>query len=199
MKALKYVIFILVGLLVLFLLLGLLKPVIEYGHEITVDKPINEAWAVHQDETRLGEWLDGFQSIELLTGESGEVGSTYKVVVNPGEGQPDFEMIETINSKQEFDHITLSFDSDMMVFDQTTTFKEEGDQTIIKTDSKVKGKGMMMRSMFAAMEMLGGSFQAQEEKNVEALKALINNNTQDYYPEPVMEEEAAVDSTATEM
>ena len=42
----------------------------------------------------------------------------------------------------------------------------------------------MMKSMFALMEMLGGSFTAQEAKNFEALKVLINENTKDYYPAP---------------
>ena len=48
---------------------------------------MNEAWAVHQDESKLGQWLAGFKSIDLISGEVGTVGSKYKVVVNPGEGQ----------------------------------------------------------------------------------------------------------------
>ena len=164
----------------LFLIIGFIKPSVNYGHEITVNKPIKEAWAVQQDETKLGQWLEGFKSIDLISGEKGAVGSKYKVVVNPGEGQPDFEMTETIVSKKEYDHMKLSFDSDMMLFDQTTTFTEANGKTTIKTDSKVKGKGMMMRSMFALMETLGGSFQAQEIKNIEALKKVIEENTTNY-------------------
>ena len=102
--------------------------------------------------------------------------------MNPGEGQPDFEMIETIVSKKDADHIQLSFDSEMMLFDQTTTFSEKDGKIKIKTDSNVKGKGMMMRSIFALMEMFGGSFKAQEAKNLEALKKVINENTTNYFP-----------------
>ena len=42
----------------------------------------------------------------------------------------------------------------------------------------------MLRSMFAIMETFGGSFTAQEKKNIEALKKVINENTTDYYPYP---------------
>lgn len=184
MKILKYLLYFVVGLVLLFLLIGFIKPSVSYGHEITVDKPVQEAWAVHQDETKFDQWLTGFKSIDLISGEEGAVGSKYKVVVDPGEGQPDFEMIETLTAKEEFDHISMDFDSEMMFFEQTTSFLETDGKTTIKTDSKVSGKGMIMRSMFALMEMLGGSFQTQEEKNIDALKKVIEANTTDYYPAP---------------
>jgi len=189
MKTLKFFLFLIVALVFLFFLMGVVKPTINYGHEITVNKPLKEAWAVQQDPSKLSQWLKGFKSIELLEGEAGEEGSQYKVVVNPGEGQDDFVMTETILSKKDFDHMTLSFDSDMMLFDQTTSFSEKDGRTTIKTDSSVKGKGIMMKSMFAIMETLGGAFKKQEVENVEALKKVIESNSTDYYPLPTMEVE----------
>ena len=194
MKFLKYLLYLIGGLLFFFLAIGFIKPSVNYGHEITVNKSLKEAWAVQQDESKLGEWLTGFKSIDLISGEAGEVGSKYKVVVNPEEGQPDFEMIETVISKSEFDHMSLSFDSEMMLFEQTTSFTEANGKTIIKTDSKVSGKGMMMRSLFALMEMFSGSFQTQEVKNVEALKKVIDENTTDYYPAPIVPEDEVIES-----
>lgn len=189
MKILKYLLYFVVGLVLLFVLVGFIKPSVSYGHEITVDKPVQEAWAVHKDEAKFDQWLAGFKSIELISGEAGEVGSKYKVIVDPGEGEPDFEMIETVVSLEEFDHVTLHFDSEMMVFEQTTSFSETDGKTTIKNDSKVMGKGVMMRSMFALMEMFGNAFQTQEVKNIEALKKVIEENTTDYYPAPVIMEE----------
>jgi len=189
MKILKVILLIILVLVLLFFLLGLIKPSVSYGHEITVDKPIQESWAVVQDESKLDQWLKGFKSIDLISGNKGAVGSKYKVVVNPGEGQPDFEMTETITSAKEYDHISLNFDSDMMIFDQTTSFSESDGKTTVKTESVVKGKGPMMRSMFAAMEMFGGSFKKQEVENIEALKKVIETNTTDYYTVPVSTEE----------
>lgn len=192
MKFLRRLMAVILVLILLYFLLGLIKPTISYGHEIVVDKPVKEAWAVAMDETKYGQWLEGFKSIELLSGEKGEPGSTYRVVVNPGEGQEDFKMIETVVSKEEYDHVSLDFDSAFMTFEQTMKFSETAGKTHIKTASKVKGKGLMNRSMFALMEILGGVFTAQEKKNLEALKSVIDKNTTDYYPAPIVSDTTAV-------
>lgn len=182
MKILKYLIIVIAVLVAAFFAVGIIHPVVQYGHEVTVNKPLKEAWAVGYDESKYDQWLQGFQSMELLTGEKGEVGSTYKVIVNPGDGQPDFEMIETMVSVTEFEQVTLHFDSEMMDFDQTMTYTEKDGGVVIKTDSKVMAKGMVMKSMMALMEHLSGAFTTQEAKNIDALKRVIEENTTDYYP-----------------
>lgn len=186
MKILKYVLIAIVSLVVIYLGIGLIHPSVYYGHEVMVDKPLEETWGVTQDNSKLPLWILGFKSIELISGEPGAVGSQYKVLVNPGQDQPDFEMTETIVSVEEFDHISLSFDSDMMEFEQTMTLAEKDGQVSIRTDSKVTGKGVMLKSMFALMEMIGGSFKEQEVNNLESLKKVVEENTTDYYPAPVV-------------
>ena len=83
----------------------------------------------------------------------------------------------------------------MMDFEQLITFSETEEGVSIKTESKVIGKGMMMQSMFAMMEKMGGAFTMQETKNQNALKKVIEENTTDYYPvvaeEPISEVEVA--------
>lgn len=199
MKILKYILLGLLVLVILFFAMGLMKPSVSYGHEIIVDKPIKEAWAVGQDETKYDQWLEGFQSMELLEGEKFKEGSKYKVIVNPGDGQPEFEMIETIISIEEFDHVKMHFDSEFMDFEQIMTYTEADGKTTIKTDSKVIAKGLVMRSMFAIMETFAGSFTAQEKKNIEALKIVIEENTTNYYPLPeVIEDEASLGEEASQ-
>lgn len=193
MKILIYLFLLITGLVLIFFAIGFIKPSVNYGHEITVNKSAKEAWAVQQDASKFGQWLKGFKSIELISGEQGQVGSKYKVVVSPGEGQPDFEMIETVVALKEFEHVELAFDSEMMEFNQKISLSEADGKTTLKTDSKVSGKGMVMRSIFALSEMLGGAFQAQETKNIEALKKVIEENTTDYYPAPVEIVEEAVE------
>ena len=185
MKILKYVLYVAIGLAIFFVAIGMMKPSVSYGHKIHTNKSVQEAWGVTQDISKYGQWLDGFKSIDLISGEQGTVGSKYKVIVNPEEGQPDFELIETVISIKEFDHVKLHFDSDMMDFDQTISLSETDGKASVKTESTVRGKGIMMRSMFAVMEMFGGAFQKQEESNIDNLKKVINENTTDYYPAPV--------------
>ena len=175
MKILKVLGIIFLLLILGFVVLGLVKPTVKYGHTITVDRPINEAWEIYNDDTQYSQWLKGFKSIDLISGTHGEVGSKYKVVVNPQPDQPDFEMIETVLAIEENDHVILQFDSDMMEFVQTTNFAEKGGKTVISTHSEVFGNGLMMKSLFAAMELFTGSFQAQEEENFNRLKTLMDN------------------------
>ena len=195
MKILKFLLVAIVVLVVAFFAVGMLHPEVEYGSEIAVSKSIEEAWAVSQDESKFPLWLEGFKSIELISGEHGAIGSKYKVIVEP-EGQPPFEMIETLLEYEEFDHVSFHFDSEMMDFEQVISFSEEESMTHIVTASKVIPKGRVMASMFALMEKLGGAFTSQEAKNQNALKKVIEENTTDYYPveiEPVLEEVTAED------
>ena len=185
MKALKYLIIGVLVLFILFLGMGLIQPSVNYGAEISVDKPIKECWAVSQDESLYEKWLEGFKSFELIEGEWMKPGSKYKVVVDPGDGQPEFEMTETLVSINEFQNVEMHFDSEFMIFEQVMSFSESGNETLIKSDSKVKAKGLIMKSMFAIMETFGGSFTKQEQKNFESLKRLIVKNSKDYYPDPI--------------
>ena len=82
MKFLKILLFLLIGIVVmclLFLLVGLVNPSVSYGHEVSVDKPIEEAWALTMDVSKYDQWLEGFKSLELIEGERNVVGSKYKV------------------------------------------------------------------------------------------------------------------------
>ncbi len=191
MKILKFIFLLLLLLVGIFFIMGLVKPAVDYGAEIKVNKSLEEAWAVSQDEAKYSQWLKGFKSMELLSGERAKVGSTYKVIVNPGEGQEDFEMIETLESIKENEHVKMHFDSEVMDFKQTISFSENNGETTIKSESQVMGKNIMMKSMFALMEMFTNSFQKQEQENFDNLKKVINDNTTNYFPEPILDDMSA--------
>lgn len=135
MKLLKIIVIAIALIVAGFFAMGIVFSEVKYGHTITVSKPINEAWAISQDESKFHLWLEGFQSIELIEGEMFEVGSKYRVIVNPGEGQPEFEMIETLVALNPPNSITMHFDSEMMFFEQTMAFVQDGTQVKISTDS----------------------------------------------------------------
>ena len=194
MKILKYLLYIIILIVVIFFAIGIFKKTVSYGSEITVNKPIEEAWAVSQDESKYDQWLEGFKSMELISGEKFQPGSKYKIIVNPGNGEEDFEMIETLISIKENEHIEMHFDSEMMDFEQIMNFSEADGKTTITTESKVMGKGVMMRAMFGTMQMLLGAFDKQEQKNMDALKKLIDENSSENAIEPAEEAaETAID------
>lgn len=52
MKVLKIIVVAFVLIVVAFFAFGLVFPEVEYGHIIAVNKSIEEAWAVSQDESK---------------------------------------------------------------------------------------------------------------------------------------------------
>ena len=80
MKLLKIIFGIILLLTVLFFLAGVFTPNISYTSEVTVDKPLKEAWAVMQDESKLSQWITGYIKSELIEGTAGQVGSVLSLI-----------------------------------------------------------------------------------------------------------------------
>lgn len=177
MKFLKYL-FLFIGLLALvFVLLGVLKPKLDYDCEIIVDKPLVESWAVTQDESKMADWLAGYQKMEKVSGNPGTVGAVTNVhFINEGQ-----EMVikETITDIVPNESISMTFESDFMDMDYKMSMEPVGEKTKISSSTTAKGNGLISKSMMA---LVSSSFISQEETNFSNLKAVIENNTKKYFP-----------------
>ncbi len=183
MKYLKYFVGIVVLLLFLFIIKGVLQPTISYSSEIIADKPIQEAWAVMNDESKLSQWLKGITDIKHVSGEKGAVGAVTIYTFNDN-GQ-ESTIIETIKSIHPNEHIAMDFEmKGVMNMDYKVDFIDKGGKTILKSSTTTKGDGMFMRSMVSFMK---GSMQTQEDENMNNLKKIIEENTTNYFPEPSVE------------
>ena len=189
MKFLKYLLIIIAVLAIVFFGYGLLNPSQTYSSEITVNKPLKEAWAIMQDESKTQEWLKFITKMEHISGEKGKVGAVteYTFLENGQESK----IRETITSITPNEQITMDFVAEgVMTMDYTLNIKEDGGETRISSSTITKGEGLFMQSMFAFM---GGSLQAQEDENMNNLKTVIESNTTDYFPvapiEDIVEEE----------
>jgi len=189
MKYLKYFL-VLVGLLLLiFFGKGLLTPNISYISEISVDKPIKEAWAVMSDESKTDQWLKGITAMEHVSGTKNSVGAVTKYTFTEN-GQESF-IEETITSITPNEHIAMDFlMEDVMEMDYKVEFSEKDGKTHIQSSTTTTGIGIIMKSIVSFMT---GSMQSQEDENMNNLKVLIEGNTTDYFPVveevPVMEGE----------
>ena len=67
--------------------------------------------------------------------------------------------------------------------DYQVDFTEKDGKTHIKSSTVTKGVGMFMRSMVSFMK---NSMQDQEDENMNNLKKLIEENTTNYFPSPVV-------------
>ena len=176
MKYLKYILGVIVVLVIGFLALGLVKPDIAYEREITVEKSLEESWAVIQDEEKLAEWLDGFQRIEHVSGTPGKVGAVANVYFDDN-GQT-MSIKETITNLVPNESISMTYASDFMDMDYTMTMTAVDGQTNISTSTTARGNGMFSRSI---MVLLAGSIEQQEETNLSNLKRTIEQNTKEYF------------------
>ena len=175
MKYLKYLLGIIAILFIGFILLGVVKPEVSYDCEITINKPIAEAWAVTQDEEKLGEWLPGFQRIEHISGTPGSVGSVNDVYFDyNGEVM---SIRETITEIVPDESISMHYASDFMDMDYAMRLTAVDGKTRINSSTTAKGNGIFSKSLMALM---GSGLRTQEETNLNALKATIEKNTKQY-------------------
>ena len=175
MKYVKYILGTIAVLVLLFLAIGLIKPEISYDCEIMVDKPVGESWAVTQDESKLGDWLPGFQKIEPVSGTPGTVGAVSDVhFISDGE---QMVIRETITDIVPNKSISMSYENDFMFMDYQLNMSDANGKTKINTSTTAEGNGMFAKSI---MVLMGGSIEAQEETNLANLKKTIEGNTKDY-------------------
>ena len=182
MKYLKYIIIFLVLIAVIFIGKGLLTPEVSYQSEIVVNKPVKEAWAIMSDESRISEWLPGIKKMELVSGTENTVGAVSKIYFE--ENGEEMIMEETITAITPNKHMAMTFTMDFMDMDYEMHLTEENGKTRILSKSKTTGNGFMARSILSFMK---GAMKKQEDSNLNNLKTVIENNTKNYFPEPVQE------------
>ena len=175
MKYFKYLLGIIACLVIGFFLLGMIKPELSYECEIMVEKPIAECWAVSQDETKMADWLAGYQQIKPISGEPGKIGSIADVYFN-NEGQ---EMIirETITKIEPNESISMLFESDFMNMNYKFSMRSINGQTKIFSNTTAIGNGAISKSI---MVLMGSFIKGQEELNLAMLKKTIESNSTIY-------------------
>jgi len=178
MKILKYVLAIIVLLIAVFLIKGAMTPSVNYECEIVVNKSAKEAWAVMSDEVNLPKWIKGYKRSELISGKENTVGSVTHVYVEDG-GQ-EMMMEETITDLKLYELMAMQFTMDFMNMDYEMHFDEDDGKTTIRTKSTTVGNDIIAKSMISFMP---SSMKAQEVENLNNLKTLIEDNTNDYFPE----------------
>src|SRR5882762_11461475 len=81
MKIIKIILVTLMGIVLLFLSLGLFFPTYEYQSSIVVNASPEKCWTIYHDTKKMSEWLEGFESLTLKSGEHLAAGSIYEIVV----------------------------------------------------------------------------------------------------------------------
>lgn len=182
MKYLKYFLILIAVLIIIFFGKGMLTPEISYENEVIVNKPSAEAWAVMADEATTSEWIEGFKRMEHVSGTPNTVGAVSNVYVE--EGGEEMMMQETITDIKINERMAMKFTMDFMDMDYEINLDEKEGKTHIRTKSTTRGNGIFAKSMISFMP---SSMKAQEDKNLNSLKEVIEANTKNYFPEPVLD------------
>ncbi|MEM6965310.1 MAG: SRPBCC family protein, partial [Bacteroidota bacterium] len=176
------------------LLVGVFKPTVNYGSELEINKPVEEAWAVMMDESKMADWLIGYKSAELLSGTKNEVGAVSKIIMHPP-GEEMMEMKETITAMKENEHLGMKFEMDLASSTLDMYFEEKNGKTIMRSKAAATGGNIFMKSMLA---MMSSQMRQQDEEIMNNLKKVIEENTTDYFPAPVSEATSTEENLSTE-
>ena len=172
MKYLKYILGALLLLVSIFFLRGMLTSEISYDSQVTIDRPAAEVWAVMQDESKLPDWIEGFQRTEHVSGTPGQVGSVSNVYVD--EGGQESMMTETITELIPYQKMGMNFKLEgFMDMDYEMRLEDQGSTTLITSSSVTRGQGFISKCIVAWMK---GAMKKQEDKNMAKLKSLVEES-----------------------
>ena len=138
---------------------------------IDVDKPITEAWEVFMGESKLPEWLTGFQSMELIEGERLTDGSKHRMVFK--ERDKEIVFIETVNAIKAPNEFSFTLDHESMASDLTITREHRQGPDWISSHTHMQVKTFMWKIMMLFMK---GQMRKPQVQQYEKLNALIESS-----------------------
>lgn len=137
----------------------------KYTVEIEINKPIDEVVKLFDNEDNLFKWMEGLQSIEHLTGNPGEKGSTAKMLFK--QGKREIEMIETVISLNLPEEFIASYEAKGVYNLAKVSFLPIGDnKTKYVTEQEFQLKGFM--KVFGWV--MPGAFKKQTAKYLQKFK-----------------------------
>ena len=143
-----------------------------YSVSVEVDKPIEEAWDIYMDESRMGEWLTGYKSMELFEGEPLTVGSKHRVLFEDrGREVVLIETITAIDPPREF-----AFDLDHEIMNSSTRITLERispDRTRLVSDTETRSSKLLWKIIIPFMTP---QMRKRHRGDLEKLKAMIESS-----------------------
>lgn len=141
-----------------------------YETNVHVKRPIDEVWAVFADESRTPEWLQGIESMELVSGEPLEPGSVWRLHFEM-DGQA-FTMTETVTAAQPPTLYAFDVDNDYFSGKTEIRFVAGDAGTSIETTNVVAAKSAVFRSLFYLQR---GMIAREATQSYENLRDLVES------------------------
>lgn len=170
----------LIAIVGLFFALGYLVKEQKNISEIVVKAPRELCWEVFQDESRMGEWMEGVVGVDMITKETAvTVGTKQKVrMSNAGGssiGTSKSDLIRTITKVAQPKAFSYDYTNGIIDGSAAITFTASDSITTIKSVNLFRAKELWMRStLFLIKSSINRNTQAQFDR----LKVLIENDYQ---------------------
>lgn len=167
MKIVKIILATLAGIVLLFLSLGLLFPSYEYQTSIVVNASPEKCWTVYHDTKRMTEWLEGFESLTLKSGDQLTEGSTYEIIItDDGHRMVMNEKIIEVSAPTK---VAYELNNDVLKSEFSFSF-EGTSSTTVTSKYKITGNNILWKSIL----LLSKSYMTTEaQKQLEGLKKVI--------------------------
>ena len=144
----------------------------KYSVRIDIDRPIEEAWEVLMDESRMGEWLEGYKSMELIEGEPLTVGSKHRMIFE--ENGQELTFTETVTAIDPLKEFSFDFEHDMMSSSIQMILESTGPaSTRITNYTKFSANGFFVNIL---MFFMTPRMKGRQRGSFARLKALIESS-----------------------
>jgi uncharacterized membrane protein len=193
------ILLILLGIVVILVaavvIIGWMNPTYSETLTVEVNAPADKTFAIFNEPKTMGEWLEGFVSMEVLEGDYNELGAKYKLTFEEN-GKP-FSMIETITKFEENESIGFDLtDEHGGDFHMEITFVESDGKTTISETMTGSSNSVFGNAMMALMK---GRINKQKTGWYEKLAEYIEG--QEWAPptpDPIPVDSTVVDSMTNE-
>ncbi|MGC4022027.1 MAG: SRPBCC family protein [Cyclobacteriaceae bacterium] len=160
MKVIKIVLALLLAVVIVVLALGLIVPSYEYESSIQVKASPEKCWRIFHNTRLMAQWLEGFESLTLKSGDTLGIGSTYEIVINDHDKR--MVMSEKITEMDAPTKIKYQLDNDVLKSEFTFSFEGDSTTTAITNHYKVTGNNVIWKSiLFLSKSYMAGASQDQ--------------------------------------
>jgi len=167
MKVLKIIGIVLAAIIILSLSVGIIVPSYDYKVTVQVNATPEKCWKVFHNTKLMSKWMQGFESLTLIKGDSLTIGSQYEIVIFGHDKR--MVMNETITEINAPTKISYELINDVLKSEMTFSF-DGNSATTISSHCKVTGNNILWRSiLFFSKSYMTKASQSQ----LTALKKVI--------------------------
>lgn len=144
---------------------------LKYKNEVIINASRDKVVEMFMDPNNIDKWQPGFISMEIISGESGEVGSKTKLLYKMG--KREIEMVETITVKNLPFEFSGTYEANGVYNIVKNYFEELPDgKTKYWSDSEFQFKGFMKLIGF----LFPGMFKKQSQKYLDLFKDFVERS-----------------------